>query len=87
MPIIKVDENFHNVDHDGVKADILISLEVWGCGTSKELESQQNMRNWEKKQIEKMRTVKLNPGWDGDADKAILDLAGIQTDHAQKGDI
>jgi hypothetical protein len=66
---------------------MLIALEVWGCGSSKEINKQKNIKDWEKKQIEKMRTVKLNADWSGDADKAILDLAGIQTDHAQRGDI
>ena len=46
------------------------------------------MKKWENKQIEKMRTVKRNAeDWNSDADKALLDLAGIKTEHSERGDI
>lgn len=44
------------------------------------------MKKWENKQIEKMRTVKRDAEWSNDADKALLDLAGIKTEHAERGD-
>jgi len=43
------------------------------------------MKNWENKQIEKMRTVKRGADWI--EDKAILELGGIKTEHSERGDI
>ena len=86
-PIVRIDEDFHRVDHEFKQHDILSGLEVWGCGNSKEIEKQKSIKDWEKKEIEKMRTVKIKSNWGENADKAILDLAGVQTEHAQRGDI
>ena len=87
-PIIRIDEDFHHVHHDDKHFDTLLSIEVWGCGSSTEIEKQKNLKDWEKKHIEKMRTVKINAeDWTCNADKAILDLAGIRTSHAERGDV
>jgi hypothetical protein len=86
-PIIRIDEDFQHVDHETKHMDVLVALEVWGCGNTKEIEKQKNLKDWEKKQIDKMRTVKLNSDWGGNADKTILDLAGIKTQHAERGDM
>jgi hypothetical protein len=60
---------------------------VWGCGNTKEIDRQKSIKEWEKKEIEKMRTVKTKGKWSENADKAILNMAGIKTEHAQRGDI
>lgn len=85
-PVLKIDEHFHQIEHDLCKNDQIISVEGWGCGARKAAVEQQNMKKWENKQIEKMRTVKRDAEWSNDADKALLDLAGIKTDHSERGD-
>lgn len=86
-PILKIDENFQYVNHESKHSDLLVACEAWGCGDANSLERQLDLKKWESKQIEKMRTVKLNGGdWNEHADKAILDLAGVTTEHAQRGD-
>jgi nitrogen regulatory protein PII len=87
-PILKIDESFHSVEHElqtAGLADQIISVEVWGCGSSKAASYQRDMKNWESKQIEKMKTSKFNP--DFNADKNILDMAGIKTEHSERGDM
>ena len=86
-PIIRIHEDFHRVDHETKQFDILSGLEVWGCGSHKEISHQKNVKDWENKEIEKMRTVKVKTQWNQNADKTILGLAGIQTDHSQRGDM
>lgn len=86
-PIVRIDEDFHLVDHEFKHHDILTGVEVWGCGNSKEIDRQKGIKEWEKKEIEKMRTVKIKGKWSENADKAILNMAGIKTEHAQRGDI
>jgi hypothetical protein len=87
-PILKISEDFSHVDHESLKNDQIISVEVWGCGCKRAAEAQASIKNWENKQIEKMRTVKLNAeGWSENADKTLLDLAGIRVEHSERGDI
>lgn len=87
-PVLKIDEHFQHVDHELCKNDQIISVEVWGCGSAKAAFEQQDLKKWESKQIEKMRTAKINAdgGWCENADKALLDLAGIKTEHSERGD-
>lgn len=86
-PILAIDENFHSIDHELCKNDQIISVEAWGCGPQKAHANQQDLRKWEDKQIQKMKTVKRNADeWSTDADKALLDLAGIKTEHSERGD-
>jgi hypothetical protein len=87
-PILKISEDFSHADHESVKKDQIISVEVWGCGCKKASDTQASIKTWESKQIEKMRTVKLNPeGWNQNVDKTLLDLAGIRVDHSERGDL
>ena len=65
----------------------MIFVKVWGCGNLKAANYQQDIKKWESKQIEKMRTVKPSVGWEENADKAILDFAGVKTDHSERADI
>lgn len=87
-PILSIDEGFHTIEHELCKNDQIISVEAWGCGPRKAHLEQENLKKWENKQLEKMRTVKRNAeDWSSDADKALLDLAGIKTEHSERGDI
>jgi hypothetical protein len=85
-PILKIDEHFQQVDHECCKNDPIISVEAWGCGSSKASFDQLDLKKWEAKQIEKMKTPKLNAEWAENADKTLLDLAGIKTEHSERGD-
>ena len=87
-PVLKINEDFQYVDHELARNDHIVDVEVWGCGSYKNIKDQQDMANWENKQIDKMRTVKLNAGdWTENADKSILDMAGIKTEHSERGDM
>ena len=86
-PILKIDENLHSIEHESVPDDYIISVEVWGCGNVKAFQDQNNIKKWETKQIEKMRTVKIDAEWATNGDKALLDLAGIKTEHSERGDM
>lgn len=87
-PVLKVSEDFSHVDHESMKNDQIVSVEVWGCGCTKAINKQSEMKNWEAKQIEKMRTVNRNSeAWTENADKTLLDLAGIKIEHSERGDI
>lgn len=85
-PTLKIDESLHYMEHEGSKKDMIISIEIWGCGTMKEANYQQDIKKWEDKNKEKMRTAKLNENWGENADKNLLELAGIKTEHAERGD-
>jgi hypothetical protein len=87
QPIIHVDQDFHLVSHETQTNDLLIAIEVWACGGENDLQYQKSIKQWESKQIQKMQTAKLNPERGGDADKAFLELAGIKTSHAERGDM
>ncbi len=87
QPIVHVDQDFNLVSHETQINDVLIAIEVWACGGEKELQDQRSMKQWEYKQIQKMQTAKLNPEKGSEADKAILELAGIRTTHAERGDV
>lgn len=86
-PVLKIDEDFHKIEHESNLNDTIISVEVWGCGTPKASLEQQSIKKWESKQIEKMRTVKIDAEWGSNADKALLELAGIKTEHCERGDM
>ena len=86
-PIIKIDDSLHKIIHDACKNDEVISIEAWGCGTAKEANYQLDIKKWDAKNIVKMRTAKIDENWGEDnADKTLLDLAGIKTDHSERGD-
>jgi hypothetical protein len=87
-PYLKIDEHFQSVEHELCKNDLIVSVEAWGCGSSKEAMHQSDMKKWEAKQIEKMRTSKRNPvDWTENEDRAILDFAGIKVEHSERGDM
>lgn len=87
-PVLKLDDSLQHIVHDGAKDDSIISVEAWGCGTAKEANYQADLKKWEAKNIEKMRTAKPSENWGQDnADKNILELAGRTTEHSQRGDI
>jgi hypothetical protein len=87
-PVIKIDEDFHSVEHLGANdKDVIIGAEAWGCGSPKAHASQKDIKKWESTQQEKMRTVKINAeNWNENADKEILELGGITVNHSQRGD-
>jgi len=59
-------------------------IEVWGCGGQGIKEKQEKQQQWERKQAEKLQKVKRPGRWDDNPDKAILDIAGITTNHSQR---
>jgi hypothetical protein len=52
------------------------SLEVWGCGGNEEAENQRQRWAWEEREAEARRRINLGTG-DIDADRALLEMAGI----------
>ena len=55
------------------------SLEVWGCGGDEEAEKQRAAWAFEEREAEARRTLKL--GKDRDADRALLEMAGLIGGH------
>ena len=55
------------------------SLEVWGCGGDEEAEKQRAAWAFEEREAEARRTLKL--GKDKDADRALLEIAGLVGGH------
>ena len=86
-PILKIDSSFYAVEHESNKNDAIISVEVWGCGSKKATFYQRDIKAWENKNKEKMRTAKIDAEWSDNADKVILELAGIKTEYSERGDL
>ncbi len=87
-PFLIIDDSLNYIEHENNLKDSIVSVEVWGTGTKTEIEFQNDIKKWENKNLEKMRTFKPNENWlDGNVDKNLLDLAGIKTDHRERGDI
>lgn len=63
---------------------IINKIEVWGCGGQEVKAKQQKQQQWERKQAEKLQKVKRPGRWDDNPDKAILDMAGVTTNHSQR---
>lgn len=40
-PILKIDEHFHEIEHEQCKNDQIISVEAWGCGPRKAITEQE----------------------------------------------
>lgn len=59
-------------------------IEVWGCGGQELKAKQQKQQQWERKQAEKLQKVKRPGRWDENPDRAILDMAGVTTNHSQR---
>ncbi|CAF0767642.1 unnamed protein product [Didymodactylos carnosus] len=73
---LTIDGDFFNATHINGEGR-LSAIEVWGCGGTKAAQEQGNMRQWEAKQIEKLRKVKN----DYATEEVILNLGGVQTRH------
>jgi hypothetical protein len=84
---LKLDEDLTRANHYGVDHK-LASIEVWGCGGQRTLEAQQKQKQWERREVDKHQNRKLVPeDWKDSVDRQLLELGGVQTDHAQRGDI
>lgn len=59
------------------------SLEVWGCGGDEEAEKQRAAWAFEEREAEARRNVRL--GKDRDADRALLEMAGLVGNHNASG--
>ena len=59
------------------------SLEVWGCGGDEEAAKQRAAWAWEEKEAAARRGVKL--GKDTEADRALLEMAGLVGGHGNSG--
>lgn len=59
-------------------------IEVWGCGGQGTKEKQEKQQQWERKQAEKLQKVKRPGRWDDNPDRAILEMAGVTTNHSQR---
>lgn len=58
----------------------LVSVEVWGCSSPKSREIQLQIKDWEVKQAEKNRKVKMTAAdWLDHPDRYLLEMAGRQT--------
>lgn len=78
-PSIQVDDSFQHIIHCGIPYK-LESIEVWGCGSPKNREVQLDIKNWQIKEAEKNRTLKMtSKEWLDHPDRYLLELAGRQT--------
>jgi hypothetical protein len=78
-PSIEVDDSFQHVTHCGIPYK-LESVEVWGCGSPKNREVQLDIKNWQIKEAEKTRKLKMtSKEWLDHPDRYLLELAGRQT--------
>ena len=59
------------------------SLEVWGCGGDEEAEKQRAAWAFEEREAEARRNIRL--GKDRDADRALLEMAGLVGNHNASG--
>ncbi|CAF0893044.1 unnamed protein product [Adineta ricciae] len=75
---LSIDEDFFNVKHINGEGR-LVAIDVWGTGGKKSSEEQNDMRQWEERQVEKSRKVKRSY----EEEEAVLNMAGIETRHAQ----
>lgn len=77
-PVLIVDEHFEKLEHRGLQHKIL-SIEVWGCGNSQQREIQLDIKNWQIKEAERQRTVKMTAAdWMDHPDRYLLELGGRQ---------
>ncbi|XP_065061200.1 uncharacterized protein LOC135688317 isoform X2 [Rhopilema esculentum] len=88
-PKIKIESDLSSavLVYKGSTTEDIAKIEVWGCGGVLAVAAQKKQLDWEKNEIEKMRKVKRPGRWDDNPDKQILEMAGIQTSHNQRGDM
>lgn len=78
-PVLIVDEHFEKLEHRGLQHKIL-SIEVWGCGDLQQREIQLDIKNWQIKEAERQRTVKMTAAdWMDHPDRYLLELGGRKT--------
>jgi hypothetical protein len=70
--------------HDYEDRFLITDLEVWGVGSSKELEEQKKQWDWEKKQAEARQSVNLRSMGE---DKALLEMVGLVGNHGSGGSV
>ena len=63
---------------------LITDLEVWGVGSSKELEEQKKQWDWEKKQAEARQSVNLRSMGE---DRALLEMVGLVGNHGSGGSV
>lgn len=56
-PLLNIDGDFFNAKHLNGEGRV-VAIDVWGVGGKASAEEQDNMRQWEDRQIEKSRKVK-----------------------------
>jgi len=82
-PHVAVDKDFSCLSYRKIPYR-LESIQVWGCGTSEQRESQLDHKKWEMKQVEKSRQVKLSAvDWSDHPDKCLLEMAGSRPNYSQ----
>ncbi|XP_059474689.1 uncharacterized protein LOC132196206 isoform X2 [Neocloeon triangulifer] len=78
-PSLSVNEAFTQLEYKGIPYPLL-SVEVWGCGTSHSREAQLELKKWQVKQAERQRQVKLSAAdWVDHPDRYLLELGGRTT--------
>lgn len=70
--------------HDYEDRFLITDLEVWGVGSSKELEEQKKQWDWEKKQAEARQSVNLRSMGE---DRALLEMVGLVGNHGSGGSV
>lgn len=62
-------------------------VEVWGCGGQEAAESQQRLKEWEKKEVLRRRKINredLKEAWEESPDRFILELGGVKVNHPKE---
>uniref|UniRef100_A0A8D8SCC1 TLDc domain-containing protein n=1 Tax=Cacopsylla melanoneura TaxID=428564 RepID=A0A8D8SCC1_9HEMI len=84
-PALDINADLSQVTYQGAPY-ALYSVEVWGCGDTKSRETQLDIKNWQVKQAEKQRCVKLSAKeWIDHPDRYLLEMAG-RTNYVSDGD-
>ncbi|XP_065226218.1 uncharacterized protein LOC135849645 [Planococcus citri] len=83
-PSLQVDQSFDKLTYCGIPY-ALNNMEVWGCSSPKSREIQLQIKDWEVKQAESNRKVKITSSdWLDHPDRYLLELAG-RTSYATGG--
>lgn len=73
LPVVDIKADFSQVS----------AMEVWGCANEDVLNEHKKQKQWEQKQVEKQKKVPLPGNWDDNPDKFLLEMAGINVNHAE----
>ncbi|KAK7598222.1 hypothetical protein V9T40_006457 [Parthenolecanium corni] len=75
-PSLTLDSGFNQIVFCGIPYT-LANIEVWGCSSPKSREMQLQIKDWEVKQVESQRKVKItSTDWLDHPDRYLLELAG-----------